>query len=393
MNLTTKQIWVTSTLASMLFVTGCQGFLPGAKTSKKQESQKESWFSFGKKEYQEPHKIAVVWSEDVMVSPGSKPTRGFGGRIYFYNDHSQAIPVDGDLVVYGYDDSTKGRVINTKREADKRFRFTAEQFTEHFTETDLGASYSVWIPWDAEVEQRTAVTLIPTFITKTGKVIAGEASKAVLSGVEQNPLQEVEIDGPVRAVSHTEPAKPTMRDSQASGMRTTTITLPQNSTFNRPGSGSPITADQVRQAVEQMNAASSSAQANFGLVQEPLAGYAPSLKSPVPQLSYTGLPNAGTPDSAGVAAPNSQHTVNAFQSNPPATAPNRTHLQQASAAVAQPISTQPTTTQSPTPHASSPFARQLMPAIQPMPSANPQSFAPGNPVSRTSTATSGFSTR
>ena len=180
---------------------GCASmFDSSASKNKSKEKKKEGWSLFKKKEYQEPRSLVSTWTEDTLIQPGKPVTRGFGGRFYFYNDRSQVIPVDGELVVYGFDDGKTSELPPPNSmpqvspsssdlpsnlpvvEADKKFRFTAEQFTQHFSQGDLGASYSVWIPWDAAGGPQRKITLIPCFVTKEGRTIRGDASKQVLSG-------------------------------------------------------------------------------------------------------------------------------------------------------------------------------------------------------------------
>jgi hypothetical protein len=156
---------------------------PKGKATK--ENEKKSWFK--KKEYQIPQSMNVTWAHDIISVPGKPPTRGFGGRIYFYNEKSQAIPVDGELMIYGFDDTHSnhsGATLASQGmdQADKRFRFTEEQFTTHFSESDLGASYSIWVPWDAAPGAKKKIMLIPTFKSKDGKVIRGNAATLLLPG-------------------------------------------------------------------------------------------------------------------------------------------------------------------------------------------------------------------
>ncbi len=76
-------------------------------SSAKKGKKKESWSWFKKKEYQEPKSLVAIWTEDTFAQPGKPMTRGFGGRLYFYNEKSQAIPVDGELIVYGYEEDLR----------------------------------------------------------------------------------------------------------------------------------------------------------------------------------------------------------------------------------------------------------------------------------------------
>lgn len=129
--------------------------------------------------YQAPAKMAVIWSPAMFNQVGQQSTRGFGGRIYFYNGKNEPIPVEGQLVVYGYKD-VPGAPEN--RAADRKFAFTPQQFTQHYAPTQLGASYSIWVPWDAIGGPQVQVTLIPIFTSATGQLVIGESSHNILPG-------------------------------------------------------------------------------------------------------------------------------------------------------------------------------------------------------------------
>ncbi|MCE9526648.1 MAG: hypothetical protein K8R36_11405, partial [Planctomycetales bacterium] len=118
--------------------------------------------------YQVPVKMAALWSPAMYTAAGKKPTRGFGGRIYFYNAKNEAIPVQGQLVVYCFDDTKKD---NDHKQPDRRVAFTPEQFTAHYSATQLGASYSVWVPWDAMGNAQAEISLLPIFTAATGQVL------------------------------------------------------------------------------------------------------------------------------------------------------------------------------------------------------------------------------
>jgi hypothetical protein len=175
-NISTVLVGWTVTLC---LASGCQSFTsPGAGTPK----TANSWWPWsGKPVYQEPSSMSVIWADDVLMAPGQPATRGFGGRVYFYNERSQAIPVDGELTVYGYDDTEAGE-RSKHEQPDKRFRFSPEQFTTHFTQGELGASYSVWLPWDEAGGPRRRITLIPVFKTTSGRLVRGEPSTVTLNG-------------------------------------------------------------------------------------------------------------------------------------------------------------------------------------------------------------------
>lgn len=212
---------------------GCETLTTDSAASKKKKKD-SSWFSFKKKEYQNPQSLTVTWSDDILTLPGKAVTRGFGGRFYFYNEKTQAIPVDGDLVVYGFDDTNKQHTNDDLSQATKCFRFTAEQLKTHFTEGELGDSYSVWIPWDRAYGAPKKVMLIPTFVNKDGRVTRGAASSLNLPGVNKNEPDDTTIQQASATTTSIlpnpilDPRKPSI-PSPTSGLRTTTIQVPPSS--------------------------------------------------------------------------------------------------------------------------------------------------------------------
>jgi hypothetical protein len=131
-----------------------------------------------------PQRLVAIWTDTVLHAAGKPATRGFGGRLYFYNDNSKAVPVEGTLIVYAYDDARGG---SHDREPDRKFVFRPEEFVTHADSTELGQSYSVWIPWDAVGGARSQITLLPMFTTNKGNIIAGQQAKLTLLGADPLP--------------------------------------------------------------------------------------------------------------------------------------------------------------------------------------------------------------
>ena len=160
-------------------------------------------------EYQQAEKIVAIWSDAMYTQPGVTPTRGFGGRFYFYNAEGKAVPVEGQLVVYAYDDSQQDEATDRP---SRKYVFTPEQLTEHYSPSDLGASYSFWIPWDEVGGVRKAISLLPVFTSPAGKVVMGQQTVNVLRGkvpenIEASPRGHFESlseagDRNVRPVSY-----------------------------------------------------------------------------------------------------------------------------------------------------------------------------------------------
>jgi hypothetical protein len=169
-----------------------------------------------------------VWTPDVLAQMGRAPVRGFGGRLFFYNERDQSVPVEGQLVVYAYDDSepASNPAAGAQRQPDRKFVFTAEQFAGHFSTSQLGASYSVWLPWDEAGGQQTSVSLVPVFTSTLGKIVMGQQAVNVLPG--RSPEQPEATD------MHSQPAIQTVTyQAEAAGrlprnLQTTTIPLTPN---------------------------------------------------------------------------------------------------------------------------------------------------------------------
>lgn len=235
----------------MASITGCASLTGDPSRGKKKDS---SWSWYKKKEYQVPQSINVTWSHDIFTAEGKTPTRGFGGRLYFYNERNQAIPVEGELTVYGFDDTHRNHAGMTIESADKKFKFTAEQFTTHFSESDLGASYSIWIPWDQAPGESKKIMLIPTFKTKEGRLIKGNAASLLLPGPPgSEKFPEVIQASAKSSNSYPSPSlgSPQQLSTQpTSSQRTTTLQMPRH-IQSRPQ----ISADQAAAMLRQVHEA------------------------------------------------------------------------------------------------------------------------------------------
>jgi hypothetical protein len=161
-------------LVPMLLLAGCTGSGPKGTAKWKFPWSKKSDVP---EPYPNPVRMAVTWAPDTIVQTGRTPTRGFGGRIFFYDEKTHAVPVEGDLTVHAFAEQPDGSVGEVKR-----YQFTTEQFTKHFSQTDLGASYCIWIPWDAAGGDQMRISLVPTFKSKSGKLVQGETALVGLPG-------------------------------------------------------------------------------------------------------------------------------------------------------------------------------------------------------------------
>ncbi len=125
-----------------------------------------------------PERMVVAWKDSVYEEQGVPMSRGFGGRFYFYDQENLPIQVDGELVIYGFDDSRSEK----SNQADHKYVFTKEQLAQHFSESVLGPSYSIWLPWDAVGGEAKQVSLIPVFKASSGKIVRGDQTVNALQG-------------------------------------------------------------------------------------------------------------------------------------------------------------------------------------------------------------------
>jgi hypothetical protein len=192
-------------------LSGCQSFTGDWSVGK---SWHQLWNPEPKEKkslYQTPARVVALWAPAMYNSPGKLATRGFGGRLYFYNQKDEPIAIEGQLVVYAFNDSAE---TNRGRQADRKFVFTSEQLSTHLSKTDLGASYSIWIPWDGVGGPQLEISLLPVFTASSGQVVMAEQSKNLLPGTttpaanaqqQQGVIQPVIIDHRIAPASYASP--------------------------------------------------------------------------------------------------------------------------------------------------------------------------------------------
>ena len=167
---------------AVLFFNGCSVVNDSMRISEKNSIWNPVETLANKKQKQSdkalpPETMAAIWSFGVYEKPGSTSVRGLGGRIYFYDAKNNAVTADGELIVYGFDEDS-----GSKAQPDKKFVFRASELQSHYSESSLGGSYSIWIPWDKVGGYRKTVTLLPVFKSKDGKIIRSEQSINLLAG-------------------------------------------------------------------------------------------------------------------------------------------------------------------------------------------------------------------
>jgi hypothetical protein len=127
-----------------------------------------------------PTRVVGMWTDTVLNKAGEKPQRGFGGRLMFYGqDPNKPVIVDGELVVYAFDETGREPTDN---KPTRRYVFPADQISLHHSKSPVGPSYSFWLPWDEAGGPRTEISLICRFQPKGGAVVVSEQTRHLLPG-------------------------------------------------------------------------------------------------------------------------------------------------------------------------------------------------------------------
>ena len=180
---------------------------------------------------QAPTKVVAVWTDAVAQHPAKRASRGFGGRLMFFGrDPSESVRVDGTLVVYAFE----GRKGEAK--PDRKYVFKPEQFVNHYSESKLGHSYSVWIPWDEAGGPQKDIGLVCRFDPVEGAPVVSEHTVVTLPGHSQpvdaqdtRTASHIEYIGskhePVRPAAHHAATADGDDENQEGMMKTTTIPI------------------------------------------------------------------------------------------------------------------------------------------------------------------------
>jgi hypothetical protein len=240
-----------------------------------------------------PVRMAGTWTDTVQTQPGQKSQRGFGGRIMFYDKHEEKpILVEGQLVVYAFDETNRSVTDN---KPTRRYVFPPDQVALRMSKSELGASYSFWLPWDEAGGPQTEVSLICRFEPKGGAVVTSEQTRHRLPGTITAPA--VAADGRPLPPKLPEgvpsrPAQPTLESLQENRMRDHNLQMASYESM-APAGASTIAAENVATAaplepVRRMTTTSIPLPANFQL---PTAS---AVASPMPAQNV-GMPQQQAP--------------------------------------------------------------------------------------------------
>ncbi|MGQ9761251.1 MAG: hypothetical protein ACUVQH_05015 [Thermogutta sp.] len=130
--------------------------------------------------------VVAFWTEAVIERTSSPPYRGFGGRLLFYPaDMSQPVKVQGTVVVYAFDEDLPPPE-NLK--PVRKYVFTNEQLQDVYSESKLGPSYNLLIPWEEFSPQARRISLIVRYIPDNGPSVVSEQVKVFLPGLDNSMM-------------------------------------------------------------------------------------------------------------------------------------------------------------------------------------------------------------
>ncbi|MCL2743973.1 MAG: hypothetical protein FWE67_08985 [Planctomycetaceae bacterium] len=129
-----------------------------------------------------PVKSLAAWEPAVRHSGLEKPERGFGGRVYFYDDGgTKPIKVKGCVVVYAFDEENRKHDDNAPT---RSYFFAKDDVKKLYSKSKLGHSYNFWIPWDSEGPDGKSkkVSLIVRYVPDKGSSVVSSQAVVYLPG-------------------------------------------------------------------------------------------------------------------------------------------------------------------------------------------------------------------
>jgi hypothetical protein len=154
-----------------------------------------------------PVRLVSTWTDTVLNQAGKPSQRGFGGKLVFFKrDSEEPVRVDGQLVIYAFDESDREP---HETHPSRKYVFPREEFVRHESESQLGPAYSVWLPWDEVGGNMKQISLIARFEPHGGPTVLGEQTKHLLPGVSRENPEMLVSPGvsKVDMAQHTERTK------------------------------------------------------------------------------------------------------------------------------------------------------------------------------------------
>jgi hypothetical protein len=142
-----------------------------------------------------PAKAVAVWEPAVKHETGQEPQRGFGGRVYFYDQESKKpIKINGNVVVYAFNEENRTPDDNAPT---RSYLFDKSDVRKLYSKSKLGASYNFWVPWDSAGADGSAqkVSLIVRYIPEVGSSVVSSQAVVYLPGKPNSQTELMASNG------------------------------------------------------------------------------------------------------------------------------------------------------------------------------------------------------
>lgn len=126
-----------------------------------------------------PDKIMAVWTDAVKTEPGKPSERGFGGRVFFYDNQGKTMKVDGEVSIYLFDDDSR---LEDAQTPEKKFVFPAETLALRYSKCSLGDSYNFWVPVGPVIGPNRKLSLVTKIELDQGGSVVSGVTRKILPG-------------------------------------------------------------------------------------------------------------------------------------------------------------------------------------------------------------------
>ncbi len=130
-----------------------------------------------------PSKVIAIWEPAVQHTKNeTKPSRGFAGRVYFYDaGGKRPVKVQGNVVVYAFDEEGRKEDDNAPT---RSYVFAASDVKKLYSKSKIGHSYNLWVPWDQDGPEGNVkkVSLIVRYVPEKGSSVVSSQALLYLPG-------------------------------------------------------------------------------------------------------------------------------------------------------------------------------------------------------------------
>ena len=152
--------------------------------------------------------VAAAW--EPAVSNGENPMRGFGGRIYLYDQEMQRpVKAKGSIVVYIFDEDNR---MPGDEKPNEGIVFDEKMLNKKgvYSKSKVGHSYNLWVPIDAAGPdgQARKISLIVRYIPQQGASITSTQTTANLPGRQGFTMPEWQIHSEVGLIQQASAHRP-----------------------------------------------------------------------------------------------------------------------------------------------------------------------------------------